>query len=245
MIIILLIITIEVFMDKYIFIACEDLVYTVTQQDSTYDLPEAPFDIPFKTNHIRTNKIVCTGKTYEVELHIAGIEFPGVTLNWKRRRELMVSRNISHILAECLYNVVPSVRSAVFPVFDNDKIVLVKPVYFDYFEIPGGSIDYMGNLEEGAMREAKEEANIEVQIERYIRSRSYILEHLSPHLRINPQWFISVEFLGKVIGGVPKANNEIEMVAVERITDITKGRSRIPVKDDLISGLKMILNYIK
>ncbi len=231
-------------MDKYIFIACEDLVYTVTRHDGIYDLPKAPFHIPFKTNHIRTNRIVCTGETYEIDLHLAGIDFPGVTNSWKRRRGLMVSRNVSNILAESLYNMVPSVRSAVFPVFDNDKIILVKPIYFDYFEIPGGSIEYMGNLEEGAVREAKEEANIEVRIERYVRSRSYILEHLSPYLRINPQWFISIEYLGRVTGGVPKAKNEIEMVAVERITDITKSRSKIPVKDDLLSGLRMILNYI-
>jgi 8-oxo-dGTP pyrophosphatase MutT (NUDIX family) len=232
-------------MDKYIFIACEDLVYTVTSDDGVYDLPKAPFEIPYDTRQVRVNKLVCTGETYQIELHHANIDFPGVTRHWKRRRELMVHRKISHVLAESLYNIVPSVRSAVFPIFDNDKIVLVKPIYFDYFEIPGGSIDYMGNLEEGAVREAMEEANIEVRIDRYVRSRSYILEHLSPHLRINPQWFISIEYMGQVTGGVPEAKNEIEMVAVERISDITKRRSRIPVKDDLISGLNMILNYLK
>ncbi len=232
-------------MKKYLFIVVEDLVYVIKNEHGAYDLPDASFEISFDTTFVRTNMIECSGETYEFDLHHANIDFPGVTDNWKRRKFLSVSRNISHILLESLYNLVPSVRSAVFPIIDNDYVVLVKPSYMDYYEIPGGSIEYLGSPEETAINEAMEEASIEVKIQQYIRCRSYIVERLTPTTRINPQWFVSIEYLAKVTGGVPKPNNEIEKVSIENINNLIKGNSNITVKDDLIDGLKLVKTVLR
>lgn len=233
-------------MDKYYFIICEDLVYTVKSL-VTYDLPKDPFEIPFPVKEIRTNKVILNGLdeehpnfVYELVLCQALIEFPGITQNWKRRRILAISRNTSKVLNEGLDLFHPSIRSAVFPLTKHGEIVLVKPVYMDYFEIPGGAIDYMGNPEETAIKEALEESNLEVSIEGYLRTRSYVLEQISPQVRINPRWYVSIEYIGEVLSGEPQPHNEIEDVAVEYIPDIVNRKSKLKVRDDLISGLKLI-----
>ncbi len=237
-------------MDKYYFIFCEDLVYTI-ESAGIYDLPRIPFDVPFSIKKIKTNKIVLEqnnrhpGLIYELVLCEAQIEFPGITENWKRRRTLAISRKTSEVLNESLDLFHPTVRSAVFPVTEDNEIVLVKPVYMDYFEIPGGSIDYLGNPEETAVKEAFEETNLDVKIESYLRTRSYLLERISPRVRINPRWFVSIEYLGKVLAGEPRPKNEIEAVTSEYIPDIINRKSKIKVRDDLISGLILIQNSLK
>lgn len=230
-----------VYMDRYYFIACEDLVYIV-KRNGKYDLPKIPFEIPFpiKKSSIINHEIITNYVKYELILCIADIEFPGITENWKRQSKLIISRQLSEVLIEaiCMYH--PYVRSAVFPITEDNKIILAKPTYFDYFEIPGGAIDYLGNPEETAVKEAFEETGVIVVIKNYLRTRSYILEHINPQLRINPRWFISIEYIGKVIGGVPQPKNEIEKIAIENISDILNGKSKILVRNDLIEGLKQL-----
>ncbi len=229
-------------MKKYLFIVVEDLIYVVKNSDGSYTLPEESFNIPFDTTFVRSNVIESQGGNYQFDVYHANIPFPGITNNWKRRKVLGVRKNISKPLQESLYYFTPNVRSAVFPMIDDKHIVLVKPYYLDYYEIPGGAIEYLGSPEQTAINEALEEAGVNVVLQEYVRCRSYVMEVLSPTKRINPQWFVSIEYLGKVVGGTITSHNEIEKTTVENIDNVINGLSRIKVKDNLITGLKLIKN---
>ncbi|MFW5799523.1 MAG: NUDIX hydrolase [Spirochaetota bacterium] len=233
-------------MERYYFITCEDLLYVI-KRNGIYDLPKAPFELPFYLKHKEhlILEIKTKTKNYELALNTAEIEFPGVTENWKRRRELILSGNISNIIVESTDLYHPTVRSAVFPILNDNRIILVKPVYMDYYEIPGGQLDYMGHPEATAKKEVLEECNLNVRIDRYFRTRSYILERVSPTLRINPRWYISIEFIGRVIGGEPQAKNEIEKVVTPYISEVAEGKAGIKIRNDLMEGIKAIQHFIE
>lgn len=231
-------------MSDVYFIFCEDLLY-VEKQNHIYELPTSINEIGFDLEHIKDNLIIAFGEEYVVSIYKALIDFPGVTENWKRRRDLSISRKVSHILMECLDMFQPQIRSAVFPIKDNNKIILVKPVYFDYYEIPGGAVEYLCNPEETAIREAKEETGLNVNIMGYLRTRSYVLEQINPTLRINPIWFVSIEFIGEVVSGEMKAQNEIEDVIEANIEDILNYNTEITLRNNLRTGLKLLDKHIK
>jgi len=231
-------------MDRYYFITCDDLLFTIKTND-LYDLPKDPFEPPFKIKDKYIHKIINKNQTYELVFCIADIDFPNVTDNWKRRTSLAMCRHTTNVLLEGLELYHPRVRSAVFPIIDSDKIVLVRPFYLDYYEIPGGAIEYCCSPEQASIKEAFEEANIEIRIKQFLRTRSYILEQISPTIRLNPQWFLSIEFIGEVVSGIPSPKNEIVEVIVEKIDTILDEKTSINIRNDLREGLIKVKQNLK
>ncbi len=62
----------------------------------------------------------------------------------------------------------PSLTADIFIYDDDFKFILIKrknEPYKDYWALPGGFIEYGESVEEGAIREAKEETSIDVELE--------------------------------------------------------------------------------
>lgn len=90
-------------------------------------------------------------------------------------------------------------------IFENDKLLMAKRAISPqkgYWDLPGGFVDLNESLEEGAIRETKEETGLRVEVEKYLGSFADVYGDTGiPTLN----FFIKMA----VIGGEPHAQDDV------------------------------------
>lgn len=122
----------------------------------------------------------------------------GGTLQSRVIREGERSRLVC-VKCEFIYFQNPKVASAVI-VTHEDKLVLLRRSIepgFGKWVFPGGYVDLGEHVTDAARREAREEACVDVEIERLLDVYSY---------RERP--VVVVVYVGRVVGGIPAAGDE-------------------------------------
>ena len=94
----------------------------------------------------------------------------------------------------------------------DDSIVLIKrknPPFKNHYAIPGGFVDYGETVEAAAIREAKEETGLEVEI-------SSLLGIYSEPERDPRGHVVSIVYLAREIGGLLRANSDAKSVRASK-----------------------------
>jgi ADP-ribose pyrophosphatase YjhB (NUDIX family)/predicted RNA-binding Zn-ribbon protein involved in translation (DUF1610 family) len=120
--------------------------------------------------------------------------------------------------------------------FENNKLCLVKRKFDPrrgYWNLPAGFIELDETVEAAAVREAREETNLEVEVERLYRVYSAFD---SPKYHV-----IVIFFLAKIIGGELQAGDdaiEARFFALDEIPDELAFQAHADVIQNFLSDLK-------
>ena len=90
-------------------------------------------------------------------------------------------------------------------IFKGNKVLLVRGTGGTKFKFPGGHVDDEESIRQGAIREAKEELGVKVEV--YGEPFFYLFK-LDKSNDI-----ILINYLAKIVTGTPKTNSEIEEIA--------------------------------
>lgn len=96
---------------------------------------------------------------------------------------------------------------------DDNKIVLIrrgKDPYMGKLAIPGGRVEVGEAVESSAVREAKEETGLDVELVKLLGVYSEPGRDPRGH-------YISIVYLAKVLGGIPKASSDAAAVVLVEI----------------------------
>ena len=108
-----------------------------------------------------------------------------------------MSRTKPKIEPNSLQRSVPRVGVGVLLVDSRQRVLLTlrrRPPEAGCWSILGGKVDYLETLEDGAIREAREEAGVDVQLIRLL----CITDHVLP---AEGQHWVAPAFLGRIVGG--------------------------------------------
>ena len=113
----------------------------------------------------------------------------------------------------------PRVRVAVI-IIDDGKIVLVRHEKYGktYWVLPGGGVDFGESLEEAAVREVKEEINLDIAVDKLVFVNDSLPEDLHRHV-------VNVYFTGRILGGELKLGpdsimREVRYFPVEELANL-------------------------
>ncbi len=115
----------------------------------------------------------------------------------------------------------PTVRVSVILPNEKGELLLIrhrKPTR-SYWVLPGGHLDYGETLEGCAVRELKEETNLDIRVEKML----YVSQALAPD---KSRHIVNLYFLAKLLGGELKLGEEevleeakfIPIAEIERLT---------------------------
>lgn len=113
-------------------------------------------------------------------------------------------------------------------IINNGKILLVKEKKDWYWKLPGGRLEEEETAEECAIREAKEEANIDVELLRLFGTYNYNFKNRN---------FELTAYEAKILSGNPHVTKpELEAVDWFPIESLTKGITPLDrlIYDDLV-----------
>ncbi len=89
-------------------------------------------------------------------------------------------------------------------ILDDNKIILIKRLndpYKDHWAIPGGFVEYGEKVEDAAVREAKEETGLDIELTQLVGVYSDPDRDPRGHT-------VSVAFLSKIVGGTLKSDSD-------------------------------------
>lgn len=129
----------------------------------------------------------------------------------------------------------PNFRVSVIIVNEKEEILLVqhKKGSRYYWVLPGGRIEYGENFADCAVRELKEETNLDIEFGSVVFLSEAIAPDRSRHI-------INIYATGKVLGGEMKIGDEPVLVAVDYkpILELNKITLYPPVADEIIGAYK-------
>ena len=89
-------------------------------------------------------------------------------------------------------------------ILENNKIILIKRLnnpFKDHWAIPGGFVEYGEKVEDAAVREAKEETGLDIELTKLVGVYSDPERDPRGHT-------VTVAFLSKIIGGTLKSDSD-------------------------------------
>jgi 8-oxo-dGTP diphosphatase len=114
----------------------------------------------------------------------------------------------------------PRIRVSVI-VIEEGKILLVRHEKQGktYWVLPGGGVDYGETVEQAAVRELKEETNLDIAVDKFVFVDDFIPEDRDRHV-------VDLYFTAKVVGGELKLGadsimREVRYFPVEELADLT------------------------
>ncbi len=109
-------------------------------------------------------------------------------------------------------NRIPTIRVSVIIINEKEEILLVlhKKPNCSYWVLPGGRLEYGETLTQCAIREIKEETNLEIIVERFIFLSEAIAPNKSRHI-------VNFYVQARVIGGTMELGNDPVLEAVDYI----------------------------
>jgi ADP-ribose pyrophosphatase YjhB (NUDIX family) len=128
---------------------------------------------------------------------------------------------------------IPTTRVSVIVINDN-RILLVRhrkgPKY--YWVLPGGRLEYGETFSECAVREAKEETGLDIEVERFLFLSEAIAPDRSRHI-------VNVYLKAKVTGGTMKVGNEPVLAGVDFVELSQLGRLTLfpPIGQEILNSL--------
>lgn len=103
-------------------------------------------------------------------------------------------------------------------IIDDNDMVLIQRLnnpYKDYWALPGGFVNYGECVEDAAVREAKEETNLDVELIKLVGVYSNPDRDPRGHT-------VSVVYLAKIIGGYLKSDSDAKNVKKISIDEISE-----------------------
>ena len=129
----------------------------------------------------------------------------------------------------------PNFRVSMIIVNDKEEILLVqhKKAGRYYWVLPGGRIEYGENFQECAVRELKEETNLDIRFKQVVFLSEAIAPDKSRHI-------INIYATGEVLGGEMKVGDEpmLADVAYKPILELSKITLYPPVADEIIKAYR-------
>jgi 8-oxo-dGTP diphosphatase len=115
---------------------------------------------------------------------------------------------------------VPRVGVGVLVLDPPDRVLLTlrkRPPEAGYWSIVGGKVDFLENLEQCAIREAREEAGVEVEMIRLLCVTDHVLPEENQH-------WVAPAYLGRIIRGEvrncePDKTQEVKWFAVSGLPE--------------------------
>ena len=136
----------------------------------------------------------------------------------------------------------PNFRVSVIIINDKQEILLVqhRKVNRYYWVLPGGRIEYGEDFATCAVRELKEETNLDVKFGKVVFLSEAIAPDRSRHI-------INIYATGEVLGGELKLGDEpmLADVAYKPILELEKITLYPPVADQIIQAYKEGFNNLK
>lgn len=115
-------------------------------------------------------------------------------------------------------------------IVDDGKIVLIQRLnnpYKDYWALPGGFVEYGEKVEHAAIREAKEETGLDIELNKLVGVYSDANRDPRGHT-------VSVVYMASIVGGQLKSDTDAKDVQYFEISELNKM--------DLAFDHKQILN---
>ena len=136
----------------------------------------------------------------------------------------------------------PNFRVSVIIINDRQEILLVqhKKANRFYWVLPGGRIEYGEDFATCAVRELKEETNLDIKFKKVVFLSEAIAPDRSRHI-------INIYALGEVIGGELRLGDEPMLADVAYIPILELGKTTLypPVADQIIKAYKEGFNELK
>ena len=136
----------------------------------------------------------------------------------------------------------PNCRVSVIIINDKQEILLVqhKKANRFYWVLPGGRIEYGEDFATCAVRELKEETNLDIKFKKVVFLSEAIAPDRSRHI-------INIYALGEVIGGELRLGDEPMLADVAYIPILELGKTTLypPVADQIIKAYKEGFNELK
>ncbi len=110
-------------------------------------------------------------------------------------------------------NRIPTIRVSVVIINEKQEILLVlhKKPSCSYWVLPGGRLEYGETLTQCAIREIKEETNLEIMVERFIFLSEAIAPNKSRHI-------VNFYVKARVIGGTMQLGDDPVLEAVDYVS---------------------------
>lgn len=140
------------------------------------------------------------------------------------------------------HNQRPNFRVSVIIVNDKEEILLVQHKKGNrlYWVLPGGRIEYGENFEDCAVRELKEETNLDIKFGKVVFLSEAIAPDRSRHI-------INIYATGEVLGGEMRIGDEpvLEAVDWKPILELEKETLYPPVAHEIIKTYKEGFNNLR
>ena len=103
-------------------------------------------------------------------------------------------------------------------IVDDDKVVLVQRLnnpYKDYWALPGGFVEYGEKVEHAAVREAKEETGLNIELKHIVGVYSDANRDPRGHT-------VSIVYMANIVGGQLKSDSDAKDVKYFEVSELNK-----------------------